>query len=106
MSALEQALRKRGFRSAHPLPPQTPDPYTKKLRNGNGKVSATATATETLTDNLWNKSTRIVDMAELFSDISGKKSALHFTGFTSAQFALSMVEGMQKVRFIRGQAPV
>ena len=78
---------------------KTPGVYAKKLRKADGKESATI---ETLNDPLWDKNTRIVDMAKLFTDIK-TKPGLNFMGpFTSAQFALSLVEGVQKVRFVRG----
>lgn len=44
---------------------------------------------------------RVVDIANLFSQMDGLKEKLGFTTpFTTAQFAMEMVEGAQKVRFI------
>jgi hypothetical protein len=83
--------------------PKTPNIYSKKLRNAGGSQSRT---TVTLNDQLWDEETRIVDVAKLFDNIRAQ-TALAFSGkFSSAQFALSMSEGVQKVRLVRGKAPV
>lgn len=45
---------------------------------------------------------RVVNISALFNEISAKKQDLGFQkSFTAAQFALQMIEGVQKVRFVR-----
>lgn len=44
----------------------------------------------------------IVTVKTMFDEIAGHASSLGFTKeFTSAQFSLQMIEGVQKVRFVR-----
>lgn len=86
--------------------PKTPDDYTKNLRNAGGKdadANNNPWTTETLTaPTQWDTASRVVQPGQLFNAVKSKASVLGFSGaFTSAQFALSMVEGVQKVRFVR-----
>ena len=62
----------------------------KTLRDAEGEL------TDTDVDVPWNTpSHRVVDIDGLASNIE-----THFTTFTAAQFALAMIEGVPKVRFI------
>lgn len=87
--------------------PQTSDRYTKALRDAEGLDKDPSNnnnpwATEILDSSDWDPQSRVVHVSHLYKDINNKKSALKFKGqLTSAQFALSMVEGVQKVRFVR-----
>ena len=94
-----------------PEPHHQPDRYTKALRNVNGLDQQPDPnkpgrqkpyATEIMDASDWDPQTRIVQISHLYKDIENKKKALSITEpLTSAQFALSMVEGVQKVRFVR-----
>ncbi|MCB0569514.1 MAG: hypothetical protein KDC66_07120 [Phaeodactylibacter sp.] len=85
-----------------------PDRYTKALRNADGldknpNNNNKPWATEILDSSDWDPQNRVLHISHLYKDINDKKSALSYTGnLASAQFALSMVEGVQKVRFVRG----
>ena len=87
--------------------PQTPDRYTKALRDAEGLDKDPSNnnkpwATEIVDSSDWDPQSRVVHVSHLYKDINNKKSRLKFKGqLTSAQFALSMVEGVQKVRFVR-----
>ena len=87
-----------------------PGRYTKALRNVKGldqqpdpkkPGNQIPYATEIMDDSDWDPKTRIVKISHLYTDINNKKKALSISSLTSAQFALSMVEGVQKVRFVR-----
>lgn len=94
-----------------PEPHHQPDRYTKALRNVNSLDQQPDPknpgrqkpyATEIMDKSDWDPQTRIVQVSHLYKDIENKKKALSITApLTSAQFALSMVEGVQKVRFVR-----
>lgn len=76
----------------------------KKLRNSQGLVSD---QTLTLSSGVWNNQAKgILAIGKstdgLAANIEKLKGKLGFTDFTNAQFALSLVEGVQKVRFVRG----
>ncbi|MCI4649917.1 hypothetical protein [Phaeodactylibacter sp.] len=94
-----------------PEPHHQADRYTKALRNVNGLDQQQDSnkpgkqkpyATEIMDKSDWDPQTRIVQVSHLYKDIENKKKALNISEpLTSAQFALSMVEGVQKVRFVR-----
>lgn len=77
-----------------------PVQYDKKLRNADGTERSDS---DTLTVPLTLNAQRKVDIAGLFNSIAAQKDKLGFSGaFASGQFALEMVEGVPKVRFMRG----
>ncbi|MCB9285187.1 MAG: hypothetical protein H6563_14010 [Lewinellaceae bacterium] len=72
-----------------------PNP-TKNLRNAQGSDDKPPEIAPELLGN------RVVDVETLFSKIQGESFTLGFVRFTAAQFALSMLDGAQKVRIVRG----
>ena len=77
--------------------------YSKNLRNAQGidVNKHQPIATQHLAPN-WDANNRVVDVGGLFNSIEQKKDTLGFNNeFTSAQFALSLIEGVQKVRLVR-----
>jgi hypothetical protein len=102
------------YKDASLPPPNPPLPpvYFKKLRNAEGKElekkeeldKATIWLDEKTDKHIWDIETRVVNIGKLFEEIKNIKT-LNFNGpFSSAQFALSLVEGVQKIRFVRGDA--
>lgn len=75
--------------------------FSKRLRNGEGDEAPT----ERLTTLPWRDNhPGVVDMTKLFASIKGKAANLQLGNeFTSAQFAMEMIEGVQKVRFVRAK---
>lgn len=76
---------------------------SKNLRNRNGQdlsKSGRPFATIQLLENYWDPESRIINnFNTLFNTVKSKPLA--FNDFTSAQFALSMIEGTQKIRISR-----
>ena len=74
-------------------------PFLKNPRNAEGKESEDQI-------NVQLEENRKVKIAKLYEQIAGKKDFLKFKGdeiFSPAHFALSMVEGTDRVRFIKSQ---
>ncbi|KAA3637231.1 MAG: hypothetical protein DWQ02_07055 [Bacteroidetes bacterium] len=79
----------------------TNDPYYKLPHRSNGEESDSDSRIN-LDTTLFTPQTRIIKVEALYDKIKGdSKLGFDASEFTSAQFALAMVEGVERVRFIR-----
>ncbi|MEM7572193.1 MAG: hypothetical protein AAF433_04815 [Bacteroidota bacterium] len=79
------------------------DSYSKFFRQANGQTTADALA---LSGQEFNPTTRVLNVSELYHFIKDKWSdrlGYQPTDYGPAQFALTMVEGVERVRFIKEQ---
>ncbi len=76
-------------------------PYEKELKNSAGKDTGVKIPKDEIP---WKDSTKkVVNVKTMADKIKTKLSATtSYTSFTSAQFALEMIEGVDKVRFVKG----
>ena len=75
--------------------------FIKKLRDSDGNETS-----EQINNIPWvldDSSTRTLDIASLAMAIAGNANLNWPAAFTSAQFALEMIEGVEKVRFVKTQ---
>lgn len=76
--------------------------YVKFLNKADGQESEESLKPEGGTD-YFDEGMRVMRPWVLAAALEARKAALGYTRITSAQFALSMMEGVARVRFIRGQ---